>query len=171
MTSPPAGAAHTKEGHAIPADAVARRPRLGFVGVGWIGRHRMAAIAGSGFAEIAALCDPVAKLAVDAARAVHLDERAVITSFDELLESQPDGIVIATPSALHADQAIAALERGIAVFCQKPLARTAPETARVVDAARANDRLLGVDLSYRFTQGMGAIRDIVRAGSSARSTR
>jgi predicted dehydrogenase len=41
-----------------------------------------------------------------------------------------DGVVIATPSALHAQQALAALERGLAVFCQKPLARTAQENAR-----------------------------------------
>ena len=36
------------------------RPRLGFAGVGWIGRSRMEAIAQSGFAEIAALTDPSA---------------------------------------------------------------------------------------------------------------
>jgi predicted dehydrogenase len=44
--------------------------------------------------------------------------------------------VIATPSALHAQQAEAALARGMAVFCQKPLARTAEETRGVIDAAR-----------------------------------
>jgi predicted dehydrogenase len=63
---------------------------------------------------------------------------------------------------LHAEQAVAALERGVAVFCQKPLARTADETRRVVDAARVADRLLGVDLSYRHTAAMRAIREIVR---------
>jgi predicted dehydrogenase len=74
-------------------------------------------------------------------------------------------VVIATPSALHADQAVAALERGVAVFCQKPLARTAAETRRVVDAARRADRLLGVDLSYRFTEGMVRIRELVQGGA------
>src|SRR5206468_2810360 len=68
------------------------------------------------------------------------------------------------PSAMHAEQSIAALERGLAVFCQKPLGRTAAETRRVVDAARRADRLLCVDLSYRFTAGMQAIRDLVRQG-------
>jgi predicted dehydrogenase len=72
--------------------------------------------------------------------------------------------VIATPSALHAAQAIAALERGLAVFCQKPLARTASEARRVIDAARAADRLLSVDLSYRCTAGMMEIRELVRQG-------
>ena len=55
-----------------------------------------------------------------------------------------DGVVIATPSALHAEQAIAALERGVAVFCQKPLgAHARPRRAAWWTAARAADRLLG----------------------------
>jgi predicted dehydrogenase len=82
-------------------------------------------------------------------------------TFDDLLRSDADAIVIATPSAMHAEQAIAALERGKAVFCQKPLGRNAEETRRVVDAARANDRLLGVDLSYRHTDAMRAVKQLV----------
>lgn len=87
-----------------------------------------------------------------------------MNSLDELLEVELDGLVIATPSALHAKQAMTALERGVAVFCQKPLGRTAAETARVVGAARSADRLLGVDLSYRFLEGARRIRELVRAG-------
>ena len=79
-----------------------------------------------------------------------------------------DAVVIATPSALHAAQSIRALERGAAVFCQKPLGRTAAEARAAVDAARAADRLLCVDLSYRFTEGMRRIREIVRAGGLGR---
>ena len=72
--------------------------------------------------------------------------------------------MIATPSALHADQAVACLERGLAVFCQKPLGRTAAEARRVVDAARLGDRLLGVDLSYRYVEAFRCARDAVRGG-------
>jgi predicted dehydrogenase len=82
-----------------------------------------------------------------------------------LLDLDLDGVVIATPSALHADQCVRALERGLAVFCQKPLARTAAETGRVIDAARAADRLLGIDLSYRYTAAMRAVRAAVMAGA------
>jgi predicted dehydrogenase len=82
----------------------------------------------------------------------------VLAGFDELLEQDIDGVVIATPSALHAEQSIAAFRRGLAVFCQKPLGRTAAEARAVVDAARGADRLLRVDLSYRFTRAVEAIR-------------
>ena len=121
-------------------------PRLAFAGLGWIGRHRMNAVAESQLAEVAYLCDPA---------------DSSTSSFHEILASDADAIVIATPSAMHAEQSIAALERGKAVFCQKPLGRNAGETRRVVDAARANDRLLGVDLSYRFTDAMRAVRKLV----------
>ncbi|HET9730647.1 MAG TPA: Gfo/Idh/MocA family oxidoreductase, partial [Acidimicrobiia bacterium] len=136
------------------------RPRLGFLGVGWIGRHRMHAIAESGAATVAAVADASPEMAREACSG--LDTRPEVSGcLDELLDHDLDGIVIATPSALHAEQAIAALERGVAVFCQKPLARTVDETRRVVEAARAADRLLGVDLSYRHTAAMCAIRDLV----------
>jgi predicted dehydrogenase len=125
--------------------SVATRPRLAFAGLGWIGRHRMDAIVHSGAAEATYLCDVDTDL-----------------TFDDLLRSDADAVVIATPSAMHAEQTIAALERGKAVFCQKPLGRNAEETRRVVEAARANDRLLGVDLSYRFTDAMQAVRKLVQ---------
>ena len=138
------------------------RPRLGFLGVGWIGRHRMQAIVDSGVADVVAVCDSAPE-AVAAARAAAPDA-AVAGSLDAMLDGGVDGVVLATPSALHAAQAVAALERGVAVFCQKPLARDARETARVVHAARAADRLLAVDLSYRHTEAMRRVRDVVRTG-------
>jgi predicted dehydrogenase len=137
------------------------RPRLGFVGVGWIGRNRLEALQRSGVAEAAAIADPVEE---NAARAYGLAPCPVFRSLDELLDLELDGVVIATPSALHAGLAMEALERGVAVFCQKPLGRTARETARVVEAARSADRLLGVDFSYRFVAGARLIRELVRAG-------
>jgi len=136
-------------------------PRLGFLGVGWIGLQRLQAIADRGVAEIAAIADPNPEMSMSAAAVA--PDAARMTSMDEILEQRLDGLVIATPSALHAEQAVKALEHGIAVFCQKPLGRTAKETRRVVDAARAANRLLCVDMCYRFTSGMANVREMVRA--------
>jgi predicted dehydrogenase len=137
-------------------------PRLGFLGAGWIGLNRMQALAASGRGTIAAVADlSPARLQEAAAAAPGAD---TTDSFDALLEMDLDGIVIATPSGLHAEQAVRALQRGLAVFCQKPLARTATETEAVIAAARTADRLLGVDLSYRHTAAMRAVRDAVRSG-------
>jgi len=146
--------------------AAAARPRLGFLGVGWIGRHRMEAILSAGDASAAVIADASPEMCAEARRLA--PEAEVAGSWAELSAAGVDGVVIATPSALHAEQAIAALERGVAVFCQKPLGRTAAEAKAVVDAARRADRLLAVDLSYRFTQGMQAIREIVASGELGR---
>jgi len=139
-----------------------RKPRLGFLGVGWIGRNRMEAIAREGCAEIAAIADAHAETCE--AASVLAPAAARLASLDALLDHEIDGLVIATPSALHAAQCEAALAHGLAVFCQKPLARTAAETRSVIDAARRANRLLGVDLSYRRTAGMQRIRELVTAG-------
>lgn len=138
------------------------RPRLGFLGVGWIGRQRMEAVVDQGRVVIAAIAD-LSRERRDAAVA-EAPGAIACDHLGQLLEVPLDGIVIATPSALHAEHCIAALERGRAVFCQKPLARTAEETQLVVDTARAADRLLGVDLSYRHTEAIQRIRELLRAG-------
>jgi predicted dehydrogenase len=138
------------------------RPRIGFLGVGWIGRHRMEAILKTGAVEAAAISDPSPGMITEAAKLA--PDARVVDGLGALLDQELDGVVIATPSALHADQSIEALERGAAVFCQKPLGRTAEEAKRVVDSARSADRFLAVDLSYRFTEGMQRIRSLIEAG-------
>ena len=147
---------------AVALSGATRKPRLGFLGVGWIGRHRMEAIAADGAAEVAALCDPWPDV-LGAAAAAH-PQAAQASSFDALLDGELDGIVIATPSALHAQQAEAALARGLAVFCQKPLGRTVVENTRVIEAARQAGLLLAVDLSYRHTAAMRRVRELVAGG-------
>ena len=137
--------------------------RLGFLGTGWIGRNRMEAMLATGQAHAVAVCDPNPGV-VEQAKA-SAPTALVVHDLEAMLTLNLDGVVIATPSALHAEQSIKALEAGAAVFCQKPLARTADEVQSVLDAARRSDRLLGVDLSYRHTAAMQAVREQFRSGA------
>ena len=83
------------------------RPRVGFLGVGWIGRHRLQSIVESSAVEIVAVADFDSAAASEVAAQI---PGAVATpSLDAFLGLQLDGLVIATPTALHAEQAIAAL--------------------------------------------------------------
>lgn len=163
--------------------AVERRPRLGFAGTGWIGGHRLHAVAASGLATVAAVADPIAErrreIVAELARA---DGTAApprtCASFAELLALAHaddgddggglDGVVIATPSGLHAAQATAALDRGLDVFCQKPLGRHGDEVAAVVAAASAAGRRLGVDFCYRHVPGVAELRRVVQEGGLGR---
>jgi predicted dehydrogenase len=143
-------------------ESAPRKPRLGFVGLGWIGRSRLRSVVEAGAAEITALHD-VELSAVNDARTLSRNAD-YHSSLEELLRDDLDGIVISTPNSFHAEQSIAALEQGIAVFCQKPLGRNAMETRRIVDAARQADRLLGVDLSYRAIPAMRSVSGLVESG-------
>lgn len=137
------------------------KPRVGFLGVGWIGRSRLQAMIASGAIDAVVVSDPAPAAA---AAAAELSGAEAVGDLDALLAHKLDGVVIATPSALHAGQAIAALKAGAAVFCQKPLGRNAAETRAVVAAAKAADRLLGVDLSYRRTAAAEALKALISAG-------
>ena len=140
----------------------AGRMRIGALGAGWIGRQRLQSLVAGCDVDLVAVADPDPE--ARAAARMLAPHAAGVSELEELLDRELDGIVIATPSALHADQAIAALRTGAAVFCQKPLARSAAETNRVIDTARREDLLLGIDLSYRHTTAAQAIHDALAHG-------
>jgi predicted dehydrogenase len=138
-------------------------PRLGFLGIGWIGLRRLEALMRLGGAEVAAVCDP-ARERVARLRAVATGA-AVCSSLDEMVDLDLDGIVICTPSALHAEQCLECLSWGLPIFCQKPLARDARETLAVVLEAQNQDCLLDVDLCYRHLAAVEAIMDLAGSGA------
>jgi predicted dehydrogenase len=128
------------------------KPRLAFVGVGWIGRDRMLAVDRSGVADVAFVADT----SIEVAAAVASEVGAELVDVDAVLDGAvaADGVVIATPSALHAEQAMRAVGAG----------RDAAECSAVLAAARRADRLLGVDLSYRHLAAVRAMREVVADG-------
>jgi predicted dehydrogenase len=146
----------------MPNPFVTVRPRLGFLGVGWIGRNRLQSISNTGLAEVVAIADSSQEMLQHAAKIE--PDAALCLNLEELLQMPLDGIVIATPSALHAEQAVKALESGYSVFCQKPLGRNAEEARLVVEKARVANRLLAVDLSYRYISAANAVRELVLSG-------
>src|SRR6266496_4390310 len=122
----------------------------------------MEAILATGEAEAVVICDPNMETARQAQRTA--PDAKLVGTLDELLALEPDGVVIATPSALHAEQCVHALNAGVAVFCQKPLGRNAAEVEAVLAAAERADHLLRVDLSYRHTATAQAIRERIQQG-------
>jgi predicted dehydrogenase len=141
---------------------VATKPKLGFIGVGWIGRNRLEAIAKENIADIKAISDPNAEYAEEALQFAPTAE--LLPDLEALIATDLDGVIIASPSALHAAQSIKAIENGKAVFCQKPLGRNAAEVKQVVQRAKEKDVLLSVDFSYRFTSGIKALKEVLDSG-------
>ena len=73
---------------------LAPRPRVGFLGVGWIGRHRLEAIRDTGAVEVAAIADPSPEMAADAGRLA--PEAQIVSTLEAILDLDVDGVVIAS---------------------------------------------------------------------------
>lgn len=89
-------------------------------------------------------------------------------SFDALLAVEPDLLIVSSPPRHHADQGIAALESGIDVHCEKPLAPTLADGERMVAAASAAGRRLTVGLVRRHFPAIRAIRHLIGTGALGR---
>lgn len=82
-----------------------------------------------------------------------------------LREQRPDVVHICSPNHLHAEQAIASLEAGAHVFCEKPLATSGDDARRMIDAAAKADRVGAVAYCYRGYPLVEILRMRVAAGA------
>jgi predicted dehydrogenase len=88
------------------------------------------------------------------------------TDFHALVEDPLiDAVVITTPEFLHAEQAVAALQAGKHVLCEKPMARTLAEADAMIAASVASGARLMIAHSRRFTARYQQAHDLVQAGS------
>ncbi len=95
--------------------------------------------------------------------------RHLSTDYRALLDVPDlDAVSIAVPTFLHADIAIAALERGIHVLVEKPIARDAAEGLTMVSAARSAGRVLEVAFNHRRRSDVQALHTRIEAGELGR---
>ncbi len=144
-----------------------RRPRLGFVGVEWSRYARLRDLASGGVADIRSVTDDDPNVARDAASHIRnfSPNVRVLRSTDQLIAEPLDGIVIGAALPQRAALAIAALDRGLAVFSQYPLAESARETATIVERAQRRDRLIAVDFHFRNVPGVAEMVALIRDGA------
>src|SRR5439155_9712019 len=79
-----------------------------------------------------------------------------------------DAITIATPNISHHEIAVAALEAGKHVFCEKPLAMNEGEAEAMTRAARQHGRINQVAFTFRYTHGVSRLRQRLREGAIGR---
>jgi UDP-N-acetylglucosamine 3-dehydrogenase len=86
-------------------------------------------------------------------------------SLEALLEQDAiDAVFVLTPTDTHAQLAIAALEAGRHVLCEKPMARTPADARRMADAAASTGRRLMIGHTRRFDDRWTALHEQVRSG-------
>ena len=137
--------------------------RTGVAGLGRVGWqvHAPQVDAHEGFAFVAAV-DPLEERRQEA---VERYGARGYGSYEEMLAQEAlDLVVIASPTPYHAEQAIAAFERGCDVFCDKPVAPTLAETDRMIDAMRAHGRKLMVYQPHRARAETVALQAILALG-------
>ena len=136
--------------------------RIGFIGGGTIARHHADALAQLD-RSIAALAD----IDADTRRGFAADYDIDDTYPDHetmLREADLDVVVVAVPNKFHADCTIAALERDVDVFVEKPLATSYDSAAEIAAAERDSDGTVMVGFSLSFTSWFKGIEDRVSAG-------
>jgi predicted dehydrogenase len=137
--------------------------RVGVIGVGWAGQRHLEAYDALEGVEIAA----VAGLEADARDelAAQFGIPHAVDRWEELIELEGlDAVSVAVPTFLHAPIAIAALERGLHVLSEKPIARNADEAQSMVDAARAAGRVLEVGFNHRQRGDIHKLKEVIDAG-------
>lgn len=132
--------------------------RIGIIGIGWYATELIAALRETGRVEIVAISRRNPERLALAQQQLKISE--AYTDWREMLEkSALDAVVVATPPNAHAEPTVAALERGLHVFVEKPLATTQADAQRMVAAAAKTDRILMVGYNAR---GMASWRTIKR---------
>lgn len=85
------------------------------------------------------------------------------TDYDKMLDAEkPDLVVIASPTIFHTEQAFSAMERGIDVFLEKPMAHTLEEADRMIGAMKSFGRKLMVYQPHRITPEILALKSLLQ---------
>ncbi len=144
--------------------------RLAFSGAGYIANIHATALAAQPDVEITALVDFRPEDTLKFRKKFNIDR--VFTTVEGLAESElADGLVICTPNALHAPQAVTALTHGLHVFVEKPMALNADQAKEMRQAANTNDRILMVGHCWRFDEDARWLKSQVEAGKIGRIIR
>lgn len=88
-----------------------------------------------------------------------------VDSVAALLDSGVDGVVVAAATPAHAELTLAAVQRGLPTFCEKPVASTAAESARVAAAIAASGVPVQIGYQRRFDAAFAAAKAVVDSGS------
>jgi len=135
--------------------------RVGVVGTGFVGKIHIETIRRLGNAEVVAVAD---KLNVEVAAA----EMSVPNHFDDYRQMidtmNLDIIHICTPNDSHFEIAMYALEKGVHIMCEKPLATSTQEARELVEKAEETGLVFALNYHNRFYPMTHHMRNIIRDG-------
>ncbi len=140
-----------------------RRYRVALVGCGGMGRQHISALKDVHEFEFVALCDVSDEALARAGELV--DARAYRECAHMCDDAKPDIVVVATQTRGHCAPSVEALERGISVLCEKPIAIDLGEADAMVDAAQRSGARLAINQQNHVNPGIRRAQQMVREGA------
>ena len=140
---------------------------VGLAGLGTMGRNHLRNLVAREDVTLVAVADPL-PVAQQAALQHAPGARAFADPFTLLAEERLDALIVATPTTAHHDLALAAIERGVPVLIEKPLARTVEEGLELVRAAERAGVLLQVGHIERFNPAVEELGRRLAGGALSR---
>ena len=140
--------------------------RIGLIGLGRIGNFHADTLAALPKADELVVTDP-STAAADVVTG-RIAKATAVDSPDAVLAAGVDGVVIAAATNAHAELLLAAVDKGIPTFCEKPVAGTADEAVAVRDRLAGSDVPVQIGYPRRFDPAFVAAREAARAGALGR---
>jgi predicted dehydrogenase len=140
-----------------------KKLRVGVIGCGSIAQHRhLPEYVANKNVQLVAVCDINAERAKEVAGKY---EVTAYTSYEDLLRSgEVDAVSVCTPNYLHAPISIAALDTGVHVLCEKPLATSKEEAEAMISAAKRSGKKLMIGHNQRFVSSHQKARQLIQSG-------
>jgi predicted dehydrogenase len=150
-----------------------KRPlRLSVIGVGWYGMVDAKAALKVGGVEITAVCDVDSdhlKKSADDLEKAQGRRPQTFKHYHDLLDVKGlDAVIIATPPQWHALQLIAALEKGLDIYCEKPISYAIREGRAMVDAVKRHNRVVQIGFQRRQSKAFQAVKHLIDAGEAGK---
>lgn len=135
--------------------------RIAVAGAGYIGLAHIEVIRNNPLCTLSAIADP-SPASRDFAATVGARH---FQTLDELLaQDRPDGLVLATPNALHVPQALQCLAQGVPILLEKPIAPTLAEAMKLVEAVESQQGKILIGHHRAHSPIMAKAREVIASG-------
>ena len=141
--------------------------KIGFIGCGGIAnqKHLPGMAQQTEFVDLVAFCDLIPERAEKAAKEYGTPDAKVYTDYQELLKDPTIDVVhVLTPNRSHAQLTIDALHAGKHVMCEKPMAKTAEDARRMVQAAKETGKKLTIGYQHRHKPESRFLKSVIERG-------
>jgi predicted dehydrogenase len=154
----------------IPGIVSERTLKIGLIGAGWYGMVITKAALSAGGVEVIGICDVDSEhlaAGADELTKIQGTRPKTFKYYQELLDMKDlEAVFIGTPPQWHALQFIAACEKGLDIYCEKPLAYDIREGIAMVNAARKAANIVQVGFQRRQSLAFRKVKELIAAGTT-----